>query len=42
MTSYTIVELLGDGIAAELSQAVHTVEHELPFSLDFVAVDLSD
>jgi isocitrate dehydrogenase (NAD+) len=42
MTSYTIVELLGDGIAAELSQAVHTVEKELPFSLDFVAVDLSD
>ncbi len=39
---YTIVELHGDGIARELSQCVHTVADALPFSLDFVPVDLSD
>jgi isocitrate dehydrogenase (NAD+) len=39
---HTIVELHGDGIARELSKAVHTVADALPVSLDFVSVDLSD
>lgn len=41
-SSYTIVELHGDGIARELSQSVHTVADALPFSLRFVPVDMSD
>lgn len=41
-TSYTIVELLGDGISAELSQSVHRIAESLPFRLNFVPVDLSD
>ena len=42
MNSYTVVELLGDGISAELSEAVHTVASKLPCLLNFVPVDLSD
>jgi len=41
-TTYTIVELLGDGISAELSQSVHRIAESLPFRLSFVPVDLSD
>ncbi|MFO7562337.1 MAG: isocitrate/isopropylmalate family dehydrogenase [Enhygromyxa sp.] len=39
---YTVVELHGDGIARELSHCVHTIAESLPFSLDFVPVDLCD
>jgi len=39
--STTIVELLGDGISAELSAAVHSVARELPCKLDFLQIDLS-
>lgn len=39
--SYEIVELLGDGISAELSTAIHSVARALPFSLRFHPVDLS-
>lgn len=42
MTTYTIVELLGDGIASELSTSVHAVADALPFDLDFQPIDLSD
>ena len=42
MATYPIVELLGDGISAELSQSVHTIAEALPFTLDFRPVDLSD
>lgn len=42
MTTYPIVELLGDGISAELSQSVHTIAEALPFQLEFRPVDLSD
>ena len=42
MTTYRIVELLGDGISNELSQAIHSVAEALPFELDFLPVDLSD
>lgn len=42
MTTYKIVELLGDGISNELSQCVHTLAESLPFTLDFLQVDLSD
>lgn len=42
MTSYRVVELLGDGISAELSRSVHTIAEALPFQLEFVPVDLSD
>ena len=41
MTTYPIVELLGDGIAGELSESVHTLASALPFRLEFVPVDLS-
>jgi len=41
MKSYDVVELLGDGISAELSHSVHRVAEVLPFKLDFRAVDLS-
>ena len=36
-----MVELLGDGIGAELSRAVHTLADALPIELDFEPVDLS-
>ncbi len=42
MPTYRVVELLGDGIATELRDSVHTVAGALPFELDFSAVDLSD
>ncbi|MDA1264492.1 MAG: isocitrate/isopropylmalate family dehydrogenase [Planctomycetota bacterium] len=42
MTTYPIIELLGDGISAELSQSVRTIADALPFTLEFQAVDLSD
>lgn len=42
MTTYPIIELLGDGISTELSQSVHTIADALPFTLEFQAVDLSD
>ncbi|MBI3820669.1 MAG: isocitrate dehydrogenase [Planctomycetes bacterium] len=38
---YEIAELLGDGISAELSAAVHNVAAALPFTLRFHQVDLS-
>ena len=39
--TYQVTELLGDGIGAELSQAVHTLADALPVQLDFSSVDLS-
>jgi isocitrate dehydrogenase (NAD+) len=39
--TYPIVELLGDGISAELSASVHRMARALPFQLEFVPVDLS-
>lgn len=39
--AYQVTELLGDGIGAELSEAVHTLAAALPIHLDFVPVDLS-
>ncbi len=42
MASYEIVELLGDGISAELSTSVHTLAEVLPFTLRFSPMDLSD
>lgn len=40
-TTYTITELLGDGIGAELSEALHTLAAALPARIEFVPVDLS-
>jgi len=42
MKTYRVVELLGDGISAELSHSVHTLARSLPCRLEFVPVDLSD
>ncbi len=42
MKSYKIVELLGDGISAELSRSVHRIAESLPFRLEFLPFDLSD
>ena len=42
MASYEIVELLGDGISAELSTCVHSLAEALPFDLRWVQMDLSD
>jgi len=39
---YQIVELLGDGISAELSSSVHAVAEALPFELEFIPCDLSE
>src|SRR5579864_5412344 len=39
--TYKVIELLGDGIGAELRQAVHCLASALPIELDFVPVDLS-
>ena len=39
--TYAVTELMGDGIGAELSRAVHTLAEALPVHLDFSAVDLS-
>lgn len=41
MKQYTIVEILGDGISAELSDSVHSIAAQLPFEVRFEAVDLS-
>ena len=38
---YKVTELLGDGIGAELSRAVHTLADALPIQLDFEPIDLS-
>jgi isocitrate dehydrogenase (NAD+) len=42
MKTYRAVELLGDGISAELSASVHTVAERLPCKIEFIPVDLSD
>lgn len=42
MKTYRVVELLGDGISAELSQSVHTLAQSLACRLEFIPVDLSD
>ena len=39
--SYPVVELLGDGIGAELSRSIHTLADALPVKLDFQPVDLT-
>ena len=41
MSSYQITELLGDGISAELSQAVHKLIKALPVKLEVEQIDLS-
>jgi len=41
MKHYSIVEILGDGISAELSESVHRISASLPFQVDFREVDLS-
>lgn len=41
MNKYTIVELLGDGISAELSESVHRIARAVPCELEFVQLDLS-
>jgi isocitrate/isopropylmalate dehydrogenase len=41
MKTYTVLELLGDGISAELSESVHAVAQVLPFQVQFRPVDLS-
>ncbi len=41
MSHHKVAELLGDGISAELSASVHAVAEALPFTLEFVPVDLS-
>lgn len=38
--TYKVTELLGDGIGAELSHAVHALADALPIHLDFEPVDL--
>lgn len=38
---YQVTEILGDGIGAELSSAIHRLADALPVKLDFVAVDFS-
>ena len=39
--TYRVTELLGDGIGAELSRAVHTLADALPVCLEFIPVDLT-
>ena len=39
--TYKVTELLGDGIAEELSRAVHALAEALPIHLEFEPVDLS-
>ncbi len=41
MKTYHVLEMLGDGISAELSRSVHTLAASLPFAIDFEQVDLS-
>ena len=38
--TYQVTELLGDGIGAELSRAIHRLAEALPIALEFRAVDL--
>ena len=42
MNTYHVVELLGDGISAELSKSVHALASVLPCRLEFTQVDLSE
>jgi isocitrate dehydrogenase (NAD+) len=39
--TYQVTELLGDGIGAELSRAIHALADALPIRLEFVPVDLT-
>ena len=39
--TYKVTELMGDGIGAELSAAVHALAEALPIHLDFEPVDLT-
>jgi isocitrate dehydrogenase (NAD+) len=39
--TYQVTELLGDGIGAELSRAVHALADALPVRLEFLPVDLT-
>ncbi|MFT6042526.1 MAG: isocitrate dehydrogenase (NAD+), partial [Gammaproteobacteria bacterium] len=41
MKKYSIVEMLGDGISAELSASVHAVAGALPFGIEFDQADIS-
>jgi isocitrate/isopropylmalate dehydrogenase len=41
MKTYQVIELLGDGISNELSESVHAVAKILPFSIEFLPLDLS-
>ena len=41
MKTYSVVEILGDGISAELSRSVHAVAQALPCRIEFVPMDLS-
>ena len=41
MKKYSIVEMLGDGISAELSESVHAVAGALPFAIEFDQADIS-
>ena len=41
MKTYTIVEMHGDGISAELSESVHTLSAALPFTIQFKSADIS-
>src|SRR3954452_24764701 len=38
---YPVTELLGDGIGAELSEAIHVLADALPIALEFIPVDLT-
>jgi isocitrate dehydrogenase (NAD+) len=39
--TYGVTEFLGDGVSAELSEAVHSIAQALPFAVEFDPVDLS-
>ncbi|MCC7540790.1 MAG: isocitrate dehydrogenase [Deltaproteobacteria bacterium] len=41
MKTYRVVELLGDGISAELCESVHRMAESVPCKIEFLAVDLS-
>ena len=41
MKTYSIVEMLGDGISAELSDAIHALASSLPFGIEFDPADIS-
>lgn len=42
MNTYRVVELLGDGISAELSASVHAIARVLPCAIELEQVDLSE